>query len=498
LAIGSTPRTLAASGRMVRNAFHLGLGQIATTALTMVVSATIARTLGAADFGLLYLLTSIATFSYVFVDWGHGPYLIREVARHPERSGELLGSVLAVRAVTAVVVGAAAVFITSLLGYDVRTRVLTALLIAAWLPMYIALSYAWVFRGRERMDFDALISVVLKFATLITLLIFLWLGGRLVAIFFVSTGAGVITWILAMSLYRRLGLPPLRVTRCTARELIRNGASMLAIALVVAVQPYIDANILYKLAPRGVVGWYAAAWVIAGTLVAPASILGAAMYPRLSKTSGEQKEFRQALRRAFRPLVLVAVLGAVGTFLFADVAIGVVYSKQQFGPAGVILRVFAPVLVLIYIDMFLGHAILAAGKAGRLAAAKVAAVLVTTGVELVLVPWCQARFENGGLGIMLAMTAGELVMVTAAVRLIREVVDRSMFLDLLRALVAGTATIVIMRTLLPVSSFVGIPVSVLVFLAVSVGVGLLSRSDFDLLAMSFRRSSRLSTEGAAG
>src|SRR5579863_6816121 len=82
----------APGGTMVRNALHLGLGQVATTVLTVALSAAIARTLGAADFGLLYVLTSIATFAYVFVDWGHGPYVTRETARHPNRSGELMGS----------------------------------------------------------------------------------------------------------------------------------------------------------------------------------------------------------------------------------------------------------------------------------------------------------------------------------------------------------------------------------------------------------------------
>src|SRR6185436_19436936 len=121
---------------MVRNVFHLGVGQVATTALTIFLSAAVARTLGAADFGLFYLLISIATFTYVFVDWGHGPYIIREVARHPQRSGELLGSAFVVRGAMVLGMCILAVAGTWLLGYDTRTRVLTGVLIVAWLPQY--------------------------------------------------------------------------------------------------------------------------------------------------------------------------------------------------------------------------------------------------------------------------------------------------------------------------------------------------------------------------
>jgi O-antigen/teichoic acid export membrane protein len=475
-------------GGMVRNILHLGLGQVATTALTVLLTAAIARTLGAADFGLLYLLMSIATFGYVFVDWGHGQYVTREVARHPSRAGDLMGSVLVVRSATALIVCGLTVVTTWLLGYDLRTRVLAAVTVVALLPSYLGLSYSWAFRGRERMDCDALIQVVLKLTGLIVSVVFLALGGRLLAMILVSLVSGTITLALAMALYRSLQLPPIRVTADTARELVVRGSPMLAISLAIAVQPYIDANMLYKLAPRGVLGWYGAASNLAGTLVGPATILAATMYPRLSKASNDPDAFERALRTAFRPLLFVAVLVAAGTYLFADVAVGLVYSRQKFGPAGSILRAFSPALLLIYIDLFFGNAILASGRAGRLASAKVVAVLGTTGLEFILIPWCQARFDNGGIGIMFAITAGELVMMAAAFLLIRKFVGARMMVDLLLGLLAGGATVLLMRLLPPVTPFLGIPLCVLSMLGLSVAVGLVNRSDLELLAVLWKRS----------
>jgi O-antigen/teichoic acid export membrane protein len=259
----------------------------------------------------------------------------------------------------------------------------------------------------------------------------------------------------------------------------------------VAVQPYIDANLLYKLAPTNVVGWYGAAWVIAGTLVAPAMILGSTMYPRLSRVSADPEEFSRTLRTAFRPLLLVAVLGAVGMYLFADFAIGVVYSQRKFGPAADILRAFAPALLLLYIDMLFGFAILAVGKAGQFAKAKVVAVLVTTGVELMLIPLCQARFSNGGIGVVLAMASGELVMVIAAVLLIRDSISAAMGIDFVRGVIAGAATVALIRALPPITPLLGIPLCVAAFGILSAVVGLVGRADVELLAPMLRRRSTL-------
>src|SRR5262249_52916379 len=130
-------------GSMARNTLSLVAGQFLSTGLTILFSAAIARTLGPADFGLLYLATSIATFAYVFVDWGYGAYVIREIARSPTRCGELMGTVTGVRAVTALVLCVPALITARLLGYDIRTQALILFVMIAWLPMYLGLSFGW-------------------------------------------------------------------------------------------------------------------------------------------------------------------------------------------------------------------------------------------------------------------------------------------------------------------------------------------------------------------
>jgi O-antigen/teichoic acid export membrane protein len=472
---------------MIRNVLHLGLGQVATTILTIVLSATMARMLGPSDFGTWYLLTSIATFAYVIVDWGHGPFITRETARHPDRSGVLLGSALAVRTAAALFVCPFAVATTWLLGYDMSARVLTAAMILCLLPQYLGLSFGWVFRAYERMDRDAVLNVVFKLAMLIASVACLMLGGRLLGLVLASSVAGCLTLAMGIAMYRRLHLPPISATVPTARELLRDGAPMLAMSLAVAIEPYFNSNILYKMASPEVVGWYGAAWNIAGTLIAPATILGATMYPRLSTAAGDRSHFKRVFDVSFRPLLLVAVLGAVGTYLFADVAVGLIYSLQKFGPAADTLRAFAPVVLLMYVDLFFATAILSAGKAGRLASTKVAVVVITTALVFVLVPICQARFANGGIGVMFALATGELLMVAAAFIILRDVADRRTIGDVCRSLIAGFATILLIRLLPALNPFLAIPLCVLAFGGLSLLVGAAKRSDVEMLLSAFRK-----------
>ena len=480
-------------GGMVRNIIHLGLGQIATTILTILLNALLARTLGPADFGLLFLVTSIATFVYVVVDWGYGSLIIRETARFPGRSGELLGSALAARTAVALVACAVAVGTTWLLGYDVRTRVLTGTLILAWLPQYLGLSFGWVFRGRERMDRDAALNVALKLSTLIGSVACIALGGRLLGLMVTWSLAGCLTLAIAVLMYRHLRLPAIRATLSSARSLLRDGTPLFAVSLAVAVEPYFNANILYKMTSPAVSGWYGAAWNIAGTLIAPATVLGATIYPRLSVAAANHAEFRRAFEISFRPLFLLAVLGAVGTYLFADVVVGVIYSLQRFGPAADTLRAFSLVMLLMYIDIFLATAIVAAGKAGRLASVKVASVVVTTGLAYLLTPIFQARFANGGLGVMYAMTAGELLMLIAATVLIRAAISARTINHMCRSLVVGVVTVLLLRVIPAFEAFLNILAFLLVFVAMSLLTGAIKRDDVRMLIASFRGPSPVPT-----
>lgn len=474
-----------------RSALHLVAGQAVTTALAIVLTGAIGRALGPADFGRWYLIVAAANFAYVFVDWGYSPYIIREVARRPERAGELAGTVLVLRTATAVLVCALSVVVTWALGYPPRMRALTALNIAASMPMLILTSFAWAFRGRERMDLEAITNVVLKVLVLAMTIWLLAIGMRLTGVIAAQAVAGAIAFAFALGVYARVGLAPLRVNRATARELICDAAPLFTLGLMVAVQPYINANILTKLVPADVLGWYGATVVFTGTLLAPALILGTAVYPRLSQAAGDPAAFRRLVRSALRPMLFLAMLGAVGTYSFAGFAIEIVYRHGNFGPAATILRFFALNLFLVSIDVLLGNMILAGGSIAALARAKVITVVVTTVLELFLVRTCQTHFGNGGIGAMLSLGAGEIVMIVASIRLLPAgTLDRAALADFGRAALAGTGALVVLRVAGPIPALVGIPLAVAAHTVLSFAVGLVTSADVDSLRTILARPAR--------
>ena len=481
--IGESRATIA------RNAFYLLAGQATTTALAIVLNAALGRWLGVEDFGIYYLITTMATFAYVFVEWGQPYFVIRQLAREPLEAGHFLGTALTLRAGLAVVVTVPVGLVAWALGYGPRTTWLLLSLILASLPLFLAQGYTMVFRARDRMERDAAVSVSNKAMALGVALVALALGTGISGVILAQAVAGVAALVVAGRLYRGLGAPPLRVSLATARDLFASGTPILAMTAAVSAQPYLDAIILSKLTPATVVGWFGAARNILGTLIAPAVILGAAAYPRIARESADTVALQHEVRSAFRPLLWLAALAGTGTYLFAGDAIGLVYGSSGFGPAATILKVFAPGLFLLFIDILLGSIIYASGSGTGFAIAKIISVLVGTGLDFLLIPLFQERSGNGGIGVVVAFALSELVVFAGAVMVLRRrrALEPATALDAARALGAAGATVLLLRVMPPVPPAVGIPVCVVGFAAASVALGLFGRRDVTELWSLLRR-----------
>lgn len=487
--------TVAAGAAIARSAFHLVLGQVATTALAIAFSAVVGRRLGAADFGVFFLVTTMGTFANVVVEWGQSQLLVRELARRADQAGRLLGAALALRLAGSVPACGLVVAIGWALGYEARTLALLALLMLTTLPFFLSQAHATVFRARERMDLDAQVSVLFKALAFPFALFALLAGGRVAGVLLAQGAAGIAALALAAVRSRRLGVSPLRPAGADCRELLREGTPILAMSLAITVQPYIDAIMLSRLLPAAPVGWYGAARNIMGTLVAPATILGAAAYPRLSRAAGDAAHLRLELRTALRPLLGLGALGAVGTYLFADLAVSIIYGKSSFAPAAAILQVFSPALFLVCIDVLFMSAVLAVGRPRALAAAKAVNVLVCSGIAFAAIPWFQQRYGNGGLGLVAAFGASEVMMFAASILILpRRTLDVSFVADLGRTLAAAALTLLLFRLLPPLSPVLGVPLCIGAFGAAAAALGLVRGGEVRAISAMFRRRAPAAAE----
>ena len=455
-----------AAGLVVRNTVFLVVAQFVTAPLSLLVNVVMGRYLGPGDFGLLYLLSTATTLVFLVVGWGQHATLIGMVARSPERSGVLLGSALALRLPLVVVAYLLSAASLLLLGHPVSIQ--WPFLLVFVQSTFTSLAGTWgaMLRGHERISLlvrvtigTALVQAVLPVGALL-------LGLRLPGLLWANIAVAAASLGISVALLRMVTAEKMTAQRRVVRELMRAGTSFMLLGAVLALQPYVDAMLLARLAPVEVVGWYAAARKLQGVLIFPSTTLATALYPTLSRLHREsERAWADLTRSSLEAVAIFAVPAFLGCLLFADVGVSL-FSRSTFGPAAADLRMLSPFVFLVYFNIVFGTALSAAGKQVAWAWAQSACVLISLVADPLLIPVFQRRYANGGLGVGAATVISEVMIAAAALWIApRGLVGSSLVKTMARTLLSGGA----MAAVALVSRALPWPVSMLASLAAYAG-----------------------------
>ncbi len=451
---------------VLRNALFLVLAQATSMPISILVSAMMARYLGAEEFGYLYLASTFVGLGFRFVEWGQSGTLPAHVARDRTRAGEILASGLAWRLLAAPVTYGLLAVACFALGYPGQLQIALALVALSTTIGTVIAGLQDTVRGFERTDIAARSMVANQLINLVIIVPVLALGGRMKGVLVAGVAVNAIVLLLVARALRPVGIGTLRIRRETVRMLVVEGWPFLFFGLTMTLQPNVDAVFLSKLAPPEVVGWHAAALKLVGALLFPAAALIAALYPTLCRLHTEdQGAFRETANGALRTSALLVGPLSFGTFLFADDAIRL-FSRASFGPAADNLRYLAPLILLMYFSMPLGSSLMAAGRQRAWAGVQVLCVLTSLVLDPLLVPWFQQRTQNGGLGICVAAVVSEVFMVAGGLWLLpRGIVNRALARSIGLTLAAGAVMAVVARLLSGSPVLVSAPCAVLAYAA---------------------------------
>jgi O-antigen/teichoic acid export membrane protein len=445
---------------LARNVLFLAVGKALSGPITILRNAVIARFLGAEDYGYWFVSQTYAVFAAILITWGQTNTLPAGTARDRARASDLLGSGLVLRIGNVALVGAALAAGLAVTRPTNEFRLILVLVFVRTAVGCLTGAYQDVVRGFERTDVDALVNVLTPLLQTAIAVVVLMLGGRVPALVIAGMGISFCLLPIARRALASSGVHPTWSWK-TVRTLARDGQAFLFFGLANSLQPVVDAAFLSRLTPPEVVGWQGVANRFVGSLLFPASAIGASLYPVLCRLHGEDPPaFRRTTAGALRAAVLLAVPLALGCLLFPDLVIRM-FGRQSYGPAQDNLRVLSLDVFALYFTMPLGTALLAAAGRVRWALVQCLCVVVSILLDPPLIRWFQATRGNGGLGVCVSTVISEFLMVAGVLWLLpRGILNRASASALASSALSGLAMVAIAH-FLRASPFVAAPVSLL-------------------------------------
>lgn len=398
--------------RIVNNTIISLLGQVITSASTLLLTLVYGYFLGDATFGELYFAMTFVLLIGVPIERGFNQQITREVAQKPDEALRYLTNTLILKVLFWLILYGGIQVLSWLLGYSGEERTLVAICGCTLLSTAITSTFTALHSAFERVIFSVTGTVLEK--GLSALLGFLLLKG----------GAGVQTMALvllscsiingawqAVWFYRAVGTAFI-FDRMLIRKLVSTGMPFLLYGMLSVIYYRIDTVLLSLMTNATVVGWYGSAYRLFDTLIfLPTLVISNIMYPVFAKLSAASMENLQlAIEKSTNFLLTCGIPITTGLIVAAPNIIQVLYPRPEFMHAVPALQALAPGLICLYMNMISTSVLVSTQQERKLVIMASIALVANLCLNLSLIP----LYQHIGAALVTSLTELLLLCMSAA------------------------------------------------------------------------------------
>lgn len=402
------------------------------------------RYLGSANYGQLYLAISIAMILGIIIDFG-GKYLIpKEVAREKDKTSKVLISYIGVRTAIWAVCMLLLVLFSFVVDYSPTVK---------WLILILGISKLWnglvqairgCFQGYEIMEYPSVGVIVQKVFVSVTAVTALFWGAGPITIALIMAVGVLLNLAVCLKFIPKIidSIPNFRLG--ISLNLIKTSIPYFLWSIFGVIYYRIDTVMLSMFTTESVVGWYGGAYRFFDVIMFLPSIFTTVIFPIFARLQSKQEELSDTFQRSLRYMILTGIPMTICFFLFAEEIVQLFYGLEEYGPSVILLQVFAPGVILVYIDFIMGSTIMATDRQNLLAWVGFAAIILNVGLNYLTIPYAHELWGNGGIGAALTTIVTELFIMAAAFSLLPGKYFNGFKISLtLRSLISGIVMVAV-------------------------------------------------------
>jgi O-antigen/teichoic acid export membrane protein len=266
----------------------------------------------------------------------------------------------------------------------------------------------WFFQGIEQFRYITLRAVLVR--VLFVLMVFVFVKKREdVILYYGFTFVGAfLNSVINFSYTRKI--VKINFAGLSVRRHLKPLVHIFFSNVAISVYILLDTVILGFLANDEAVGYYATAMKICKIPLAFMTALSTALIPRISASfsSGDHLYIRNLVRKSFAYIALLAIPIGVGLYLLSPELIQVL-ANQEFSPAISVIRVLAPLILLIGLsNLFAIQILTSMGKEKLTLYAVTMGMVLSVVFNLLLIP----RFSYMGTAYTTLATEGLVTVLT--------------------------------------------------------------------------------------
>lgn len=350
--------------RVVINGAAIFCGEAIARLATFLMAVVVARRFGPVALGEYGYALALASILLLVPDMGLHLFMVRELSTDPRQLHEVFWNVHWLKLILTAAMVLCVLFYGSLWSPGSGRRILFFVLVVRLLLQTYSQASMAVFKACERMHFIALQQCVNSATVIVWACIALAMHASLPIVVMGLVAGQLMETLLGwriLDTYFRPG-PPCKWNRRAINTILAASVPIGLTAIFQAFNQRIDIFVLGHYVSDQVLGEFqAAAWFPVGTFLV-ASLLMAAVLPKLSRLCGGHSPYENAyIRSLVKNGMLLMGLGGLFVGFSAPALLRLFFGKDLASSADT-LRLLAPVLPLIFLNTVLFYVFVAAGR----------------------------------------------------------------------------------------------------------------------------------------
>lgn len=386
--MGVAPTRRERSVTILKNASIVTLGSIALKLINFIYNVAVVRQLGDTGYGQLATVVSFVGLFAIFAELGISQYVMREVARWPEKSNQLFWNLVSIRLMLAAV-GVVGITLAGV-AYGYPPEIVVGITLYTFTFVWAALQapVEAILTANEKFNYVTVMSIVGQISTITLGAIVLyndWGFIALIGIGLLAMAPPTFLGIWAIRRHRLLRRPIVLTPRAWP-AMIRKGLPFGFISLSLTIAFTVDSVMLSRFESSEVVGWYNAAYNLVHSLLFFFTGISVAMVPTLSRAYLHDTVLVQ--RWYFRSVKVIMLMGlpiATGGTLVALPLLTFLYGEQYL-PAVLAFQIIVWDVPLLLFTSFCGNMTTVVGAERAAARIYFTAAMVNVLLNLVLIP----------------------------------------------------------------------------------------------------------------
>ncbi len=373
--------------KMIKNAGYLIVGRFIQMLFGVVIGLLTARYLGPDNYGLLNYAGAYTAFFASVCTLGINSVLVKELVDHPNDEGKVLGTSLALRAISSVLSASAIVLIVSMIDADEPTTIMVVSISCLGMIFQIGETFNYWFQRKLESKVTAKVTLIA------------YLVSSAYKVYLLITGKDVVYFAAVSSLdyfclgfvllieYRRYDGARLCVSWKYAKELLQRSAHFILPGVMVSIYGQTDKLMLKQMIGETENGYYGTAVALCSMWCFILSAIIDSAFPSIMEASKAKQDavFRKRNVQLYAAVFYISVIVSIGFTVLAKPIVEVLYGADYL-PAVTPLRIVTWYTAFSYLGVARNAWVVSKEKQKHLVIIYTASAAANVALNSVLIP----------------------------------------------------------------------------------------------------------------